>query len=189
LGSKDRGIVCIPTTLFSQIRRPSSPSPIQRSTPIRTDQNDLHNLVLTDTPTDPALPAPYKGRPLHVPTKTIFTTLFSQIRRPSSPSPIQRSTPIRTDQNNLNNLALTDTPTQLSQSNTKVDPYTYRPKRSSQSCSRRYAGPALPVPMQKPTHTFTDLNHSNHLVLTDTPTQLSQPHTKVDPYTYRPKRS
>jgi hypothetical protein len=37
--------------------------------------------------------------------------------------------------------------------------------------------------VQRPWHCL----HSNHLVLTDTPTQLSQRHTKADPYAYRPK--
>jgi hypothetical protein len=59
-----------------------------------------NHLVLTDTPTQLSQPA-YKGRPLSIPTKTILTTLLSQIRRPSSPNSIQRSTPIRTDQNVL----------------------------------------------------------------------------------------
>jgi len=108
-----------------------------------------------------------------------------------------------------NHLVLTDTPTQLSQPHTKVDPSTYRPKRSKQPCSRRYANPALPAPnkgrplfvptktilttllsqpepVQRSTPTLTDQNHSNHVVLTETPDKLAQCPCKALPYIYRP---
>ncbi len=149
---------------------------------------------------DPALPAPYKGRPLYVPTKTIFTILLSQIRRPCSPSPIQRSTPLRTDQNDLNSLALAGSSPNV---HAKVDPYTYRPKHSKHlfftdalnsspsvhakadphayrpklfqpSCSNGRAQQHSQCPCKgRPLHLPTK-THVNNLVLTDGVSHLSQ---------------
>ncbi len=94
----------------------------------------------------PALPAPYKGRPLYVPTKTILTTLLSQILRTSVPCP-----------------------------HAKADPHVYQQKPFQPFFCHRYAKPALPKPLQRPTHTLTDRNHhSNQVVFTETPDKFAQ---------------
>jgi hypothetical protein len=128
--------------------------------PKRSSQSSSHRYA------DPALPAPYKGRPLYVPPKTIFTILlsqfslspcksrpptftdqnqkpfhsnhlFSQIPEACSPRALVKAEPHVTDRNHL---VLTDSLNSSPSAHVKADPKTYRPKPSKQSCSPRYTG-------------------------------------------------
>jgi hypothetical protein len=194
LRSKDRGIVCIPTTLFSQIRRPSSPSPMQRSTPIRTDQNDLHNLALTDTPTQLSQPHskvdpiridqndlhnlaladmsgqlslnPCKCRPQSLLTKTIPPFFLTDTPSQLSPSPC-KVRPTRLPTETIPSIFFSQMRQARSpQAPAKADPHAYRPKQFQPSCSHRCAQQLSHCPWKGRTLHLPTKTHVNKLVLT-----------------------
>jgi hypothetical protein len=115
---------------------------------------------------DPALPAPYKGRPLYVPTKTIFTILLSQIRRASSPCTHANADPKVYRPKPFHNFFSQIRQASSPLAHAKADPHAYRPKPFQASCSHRCAQQLSHCPCKgRPLHLPTK-THVNKLVLT-----------------------